>query len=131
VVNLCLLRGAEIVQHSSFNTQRAGNNAEDEALEFLYAKGLTLVARNFRCKGGEIDLIMQTEAELVFVEVRLRTHAGFGGAAASVSGTKQRRLRIAAQVFLLKTYGPARWPACRFDVLAHERSGINWIQGAF
>jgi putative endonuclease len=113
------------------STQLVGSNAEDAGLAFLHSKGLELVARNFRCKGGEIDLIMKTETELVFVEVRLRTNASFGGAAASVSGAKQRRLRIAAQYFLLKNYGPRRWPACRFDVLAHEQNGINWIQGAF
>jgi putative endonuclease len=115
------------------STQLTGNNAEDAGLAFLSAEGLELVARNFRCKGGEIDLIMKAGVELVFVEVRLRTHRGFGGAAASVSGAKQRRLRIAAQFFLLKNYGPKSrdWPACRFDVLAHELNGINWIQGAF
>jgi putative endonuclease len=113
------------------STQISGSNAEDAGLAFLSAKGLELVARNFRCKGGEIDLIMKAGIELIFVEVRLRTHRGFGGAAASVSNTKQRRLRIAAQYFLLKNYGPRNWPACRFDVLAHELNGINWIQGAF
>jgi putative endonuclease len=113
------------------STQLSGSNAEDAGLAFLKAKGLELVARNFRCKGGEIDLIMMTGIELVFVEVRLRSHKGFGGAAASVSSAKQRRLRIAAQYFLLKNYGPRNWPACRFDVLAYELNGINWIQGAF
>jgi putative endonuclease len=113
------------------STQLTGSNAEDAGLAFLSAKGLELVTRNFRCKGGEIDLIMKAGIELVFVEVRLRTHRGFGGAAASVRSAKQRRLRIAAQYFLLKNYGPKNWPACRFDVLAHELNGINWIQGAF
>jgi putative endonuclease len=113
------------------STQQSGNDAENAGLGFLSAKGLVLVARNFRCKGGEIDLIMRAQRELVFVEVRLRTHAGFGGAAASVSAIKQRRLRIAAQYYLLKEFGQRPWPACRFDVLALERNGINWIQGAF
>jgi putative endonuclease len=114
-----------------FDTQLSGNNAEDEALAFLQARGLMLVMRNFRCKGGEIDLIMRSGKEFVFVEVRLRSHAGFGGAAASVSALKQRRLRMAAQVYLLKEFGQRAWPACRFDVLAYERNGINWIEGAF
>jgi putative endonuclease len=113
------------------STQVIGSHAEDAALDFLLSKGFALVARNFRCKGGEIDLIVKIDAELVFVEVRLRNHDGFGGAAGSVSSAKQRRLRIAAQYFLLKNYGPKQWPACRFDVLAHERNSINWIQGAF
>lgn len=113
------------------STQLIGSDAEDAGLDFLSAKGLELIARNFRCKGGEIDLIMKAGVELVFVEVRLRSHSGYGGAAVTVSSAKQRRLRIAAQYFLLKNYGPRNWPACRFDVLAHERNGINWIQGAF
>jgi putative endonuclease len=110
----------------------AGAVAEDQALAFLAQKGLRLVARNFRCKGGEIDLILSDGgAEIVFVEVRLRRHVGFGGAAASVGASKQRRIRIAAQYFLLKQYGARAWPACRFDVLALEAQGLNWIKGAF
>jgi putative endonuclease len=113
-------------------TLEVGHVAENEALAFLAQNGLTLVARNFRCKGGEIDLILSDGGtEIVFVEVRLRRHSGFGGAAASVGVTKQRKIRIAAQYFLLKKYGARAWPACRFDVLALEAQGLNWIKGAF
>jgi putative endonuclease len=118
-------------------TLEVGAGGEDKALRYLEAQGLTLITRNFRCKSGEIDLIMQqklprsSSAQLVFVEVRLRTHSGFGGAAASVGIVKQRRLRIAAEFFLLKTYGASNWPATRFDVVAFEPNSVNWIEGAF
>jgi putative endonuclease len=118
-------------------TLQVGSEGEDKALQYLEERGLEFVTRNFRCKSGEIDLIMQqrlldgTAMQLVFVEVRLRTNASFGGAAASVGLPKQRRLRTAAEFFLLKTYGAKNWPATRFDVVAFERNGVNWIEGAF
>ncbi|MQR00515.1 YraN family protein [Glaciimonas soli] len=111
--------------------QISGNLAEDQALIHLQQKGLQLVTRNFRCKGGEIDLIMSEPhkaANLVFVEVRQRADQRHGGAAASVTTTKQRRLIIAAQFFLQRYREP---PACRFDVIAIESEQINWIKNAF
>src|SRR3954463_15968508 len=95
--------------------QMQGRAGEDEALEYLTQRGLTLVERNFRCKGGEIDLIMQQHAMLVFVEVRKRADNRHGGAAASVTAAKQGRLIIAAQIYLQRYRMP---PACRFDVVA-------------
>jgi putative endonuclease len=118
-------------------TVQVGSEGESKALEYLQANGLTLITRNFRCKAGEIDLIMRQILpnsglnQIVFVEVRLRSSANFGGAAASVGLPKQRRLRIAAELFLLKTYGASNWPATRFDVVALDRNGIDWIEGAF
>jgi putative endonuclease len=95
----------------------------------LQRQGLRLVERNYRCKGGEIDLIMHTPAgELVFVEVRQRASRAFGGAAASVTGTKQRRLVLAAQHYLARL---ARVPACRFDVVAIDGGRLEWIENAF
>ena len=64
--------------------QRAGQLGEDQALIYLQQQGLHLLERNFRCKAGEIDLVMQDGKVLVFVEVRLRSDSKFGGAAASV-----------------------------------------------
>ena len=75
-----------------------GENAEKIACEFLVSKGLKLVEKNFRVKGGEIDLIMLEKKVLVFVEVRLRSKNNFGGAAASVDFKKQRRIILAAKV---------------------------------
>ncbi|NKI71390.1 YraN family protein [Collimonas pratensis] len=117
------------------SSQASGKLAEDQALRYLQRHGLKLVARNFRCKGGEIDLILSQPAAskgeqelLVFVEVRQRRSQRFGGAAASVTSAKQSRLILAAQVFLQRYPQP---PACRFDVLAMDADNIDWIRQAF
>ncbi|MGH8808138.1 MAG: YraN family protein [Noviherbaspirillum sp.] len=105
--------------------QIAGDAGEQQALNYLLQRGLTLVERNFRCKGGEIDLIMRERDMLVFVEVRKRADGRYGGAAASVTARKQARLVIAAQVFLQRISSP---PACRFDVVAIEAGEIQWLK---
>lgn len=107
--------------------QMDGAAAEDGALEYLQRQGLSLVERNFRCKGGEIDLIMRDRQALVFVEVRKRADARHGGAAASVTARKQARLIIAAQVFLQRY---RELPACRFDVVAIDGKELNWLKNA-
>ena len=107
--------------------QVQGQAGEDDALEYLRQNGLTLVERNFRCKGGEIDLIMRQQAALVFVEVRKRADNRHGGAAASVTAAKQARLLIAAQIYLQRYKNP---PACRFDVIAIEGTALTWLQNA-
>jgi putative endonuclease len=89
------------------------------------------VAANVRYKVGELDLVMRDGATLVFVEVRSRRSAGFGGAAGSIDRRKQLRLRRAANLFLLQRFGQRRWPACRFDVVAYEAGRPNWIRAAF
>jgi putative endonuclease len=112
--------------------QASGQIAEDRALAYLQRHGLKLIERNFRCKGGEIDLILTEAASsqdiLVFVEVRQRSSQRYGGAAASVTRDKQAKLILAAQVFLQRYPHP---PACRFDVLAVEDGAIEWIKQAF
>jgi putative endonuclease len=105
--------------------QARGLQGEEEALAYLQQKGLTLVERNFRCRTGEIDLIMHDHGVIVFVEVRKRGNLQYGGAAASVTATKQARLVSAAQVFL-KRY--ASMPQCRFDVVAIEAGKLNWLK---
>lgn len=105
--------------------QRQGNAGEDDALAHLQRQGLRLVERNFRCKGGEIDLIMQDGAALVFVEVRRRGGRGFGGAAASITPAKQRRLIHAAQFYLLRV---KPLPPCRFDVVAIDGGQLRWLK---
>lgn len=107
--------------------QVAGDAAEDRALHYLQQQGMTLVARNFRCKGGEIDLILQDRSDLVFVEVRQRASRDYGGAAASITARKQARLVIAAHTFLQRYRTP---PACRFDVVAIDASHIDWLKNA-
>ncbi|WP_211454831.1 YraN family protein [Collimonas antrihumi] len=110
--------------------QASGQMAEDRALAYLQQRGLKLIERNFRCKAGEIDLILAEPASnlLVFVEVRQRNSQRYGGAAASVTRSKQAKLIIAAQIFLLRY---AALPACRFDVIAIEDDAIEWIKQAF
>ncbi len=107
--------------------QRQGQHFEALALAHLQGHGLTLVERNFRCKGGELDLIMREQATLVFVEVRQRASASFGGAAASVTPAKQLRLVRAAQ-FYLQRY--TRLPPCRFDVVAFDGATLSWLRNA-
>lgn len=107
--------------------QLSGQAGEDTALQHLEQHGLTLRERNFRCKGGEIDLVMQERDALVFVEVRQRADTRHGGAAASVTAAKQRRLIIAAQVYLQRYKMP---PACRFDVVAIDGAALTWLKNA-
>ncbi len=107
------------------NRQIAGDAGEQRALLHLQQAGLTLVERNFLCKGGEIDLVMQDRGSLVFVEVRIRASSQFGGALASVTPAKQRRMVVAAQVFLQR-YN--RLPACRFDLVCIQNGELDWLQ---
>ncbi|CAN5213067.1 YraN family protein [soil metagenome] len=107
--------------------QITGNAGEDEALAHLVQKGLSLIERNFRCKGGEIDLVMREGVTLVFVEVRKRADMRHGGAAASVTIAKQRRLIIAANTYLTRYKAP---PACRFDVVAIDGDQLSWLKNA-
>ncbi|SPC10681.1 conserved hypothetical protein [Cupriavidus oxalaticus] len=103
--------------------------AEDRALAHLRRQGLQPVVRNYRCKGGEIDLVMRApDGTLVFVEVRQRSGRGFGGAAASVTPAKQRRVLLAAAHYLATL---AQLPPCRFDVVALEPGRLDWLQHAF
>ncbi|MES2073890.1 MAG: YraN family protein [Pseudomonadota bacterium] len=105
--------------------QIAGDAGEQRALLHLQQAGPTLVERNFLCKGGEIDLVMQDRGSLVFVEVRIRASSQFGGALASVTPAKQRRMVVAAQVFLQR-YN--RLPACRFDLVCIQNGELDWLQ---
>ncbi len=107
--------------------QMDGQAGEDQALAHLEQNGLILVERNFRCKGGEIDLIMRHRQALVFVEVRKRADRRHGGAAASVTAAKQARLIVAAQVYLQRCKTP---PACRFDVVAIDGTALTWLTNA-
>jgi len=119
-------------QERGTTTKQSGDAAEARALAHLQAAGLKLVARNYRTPGrggGEIDLIVrERDGTLVFVEVRQRGSARFGGAAASVSGAKQRRIVFAARHYLMRLPSP---PPCRFDVVAVEPVGIQWLRAAF
>lgn len=109
--------------------QGRGQAAEQRAAELLTSAGLKEITRNYRVRGGEIDLIMRDGDQLVFVEVRFRSRRDYGGAAASVTATKQARLTVAAQHYLLKL---RTLPACRFDVVALQADAPpQWIRDAF
>lgn len=107
----------------------AGAAAEDRACAHLQAAGLRLLARNYRVRGGEIDLVMRApDGTLVFVEVRARSRASHGGAAASIGAAKQARIVLAARHYLALR---ADEPRCRFDVVAVDGEQLQWIVAAF
>lgn len=104
-----------------------GETAEQQACEYLQKQGLKLVARNFRCKQGELDLIMQDKHSLVIVEVRYRDTQT--AALESISRAKQLRIITATQLYLKQHNIHS---AIRFDVVAVSNShSINWIKNAF
>lgn len=126
-------------QGAEVTTKQRGDAAEDAALAHLQRHGLRLVQRNFRTPGrggGEVDLIMrEPDGTLVFVEVRQRASASRGGAGASITGVKQRRIVFAARHFLLRLGSE---PPCRFDVVLLQGTkdsahppGIEWLRAAF
>ena len=109
-------------------SQAEGQAGENLALDYLKIQGLVLLERNFRCRSGEIDLIMQHDDMLVFVEVRKRSSSHYGGAAASINRNKQSRLISAAHIYLQRYRHP---PPCRFDVVAIDQDNVSWIKDAF
>jgi len=120
---------------SKQTTKGTGDEAEAQALAHLTRHGLKLLQRNYRvaagpnARGGEVDLIVrERDGTLVFVEVRARSGPSHGGAAGSVTRSKQRRVIYAAQHYLLQFASP---PPCRFDVVAIEADTLQWFRGAF
>lgn len=109
------------------NKTAIGREAEDRALVFLTRQGLTLVARNYLTRYGEIDLIMKDPKGLVFVEVRFRRNKRFGGAGVSVTGNKQHKLLATAEHYLQR-HAPNQ--TARIDVLAIEGDELHWIKNA-
>ena len=107
----------------------SGARAEDLCAQLLQGAGLRLVARNWRCRHGEIDLIADDEGTVVFAEVRQRSSAGFGGAAESITSAKRGRLLAAARLYL----SGKPEAHCRFDVflVEGEPRQVRWIRDAF
>lgn len=117
------------------STQQQGDAAEAQARQHLERQGLRLLAQNWRCRLGELDLVMLDGDTVVFVEVRYRRHSAWGGAAESVDARKREKLTRAAQLFLQQESRWAEHP-CRFDVIAitadsQSAAPLNWIQNAF
>jgi len=114
-------------------TKSIGDEGEQQALNYLQKLGLKLVTRNFRQRGGEIDLIMQDDSTLVFIEVLLRQSAQFGSALESVTHQKQQRLIKTVQYYLQQNV--RQYPAYRFDVIGitpvSNDFKINWVKDAF
>lgn len=108
---------------------KPGAQAERLAAQYLQRKGLALVETNFRCRFGEIDLILREGETLIFAEVRQRRNNDYGGAAASIDSHKQRRLILTAQHYLS---GLPHTPPCRFDaVLLDAAENVEWVKNAF
>jgi putative endonuclease len=107
-----------------------GQAAEARAARYLEAQGLKIIARNYRSRYGEIDLIAHDGATVVFVEVRARRSAAFGGAAASITAAKRDKLTRTALAWLA---AQGRNPRCRFDavLLTGEAGAVEWIRDAF
>lgn len=119
---------------TTLSALQRGQQAEDQACHYLQTQGLELLERNYRCMHGEIDLLMRHHKSIVFVEVRYRRNAGFGGGVESVDQRKRARLIATASHYLQQNRRAARSP-CRFDVVAIAPGAaddtIEWIQNAF
>jgi putative endonuclease len=112
--------------------RQLGQHAEERAARHLSAAGLVLLHRNYLCRLGELDIVARHGAVLVVAEVRLRASAQFGGAAASITRAKQRRIVLATRHLLARYPSLQRLPV-RFDALLVPADGgpIEWLRGAF
>lgn len=111
-----------------------GDQGERHAEEYLTQRGLSLIECNYRCRYGEIDLIMREHDYIVFVEVKQRKHARFGSPLEMVSPSKQEKLRLAAQHYIASNKVSAHQPM-RFDVVGivsgTVKPDVQWVQNAF
>jgi len=114
--------------------QIKGQWAENLAEAYLQARGLQTLTRNYRCREGEIDLIMQADKTIVFVEVRYRTSQKYGGSLESIDRRKQRRIFITAQYYLQTLENLEKF-IYRFDALlikgTMEKPYCQWMKDAF
>jgi putative endonuclease len=111
--------------------KQTGDAWEQQARRWLEGKGLRFIAANVSARGGEIDLIMKDGSVTVFVEVRYRSSAQYGGAAASVTRSKQTKLLQTARLWLARHNGSFETTDCRFDVVAFTGNQIEWFKNAF
>jgi len=124
------------MQHTAaeqaIDRQQAGRTAEARAAQALQQAGFTVLARNYRCRLGELDIVARRAQLLVIAEVRLRSRQQFGGAAASINAAKRTRI-VRATRFLLRTQPALSELAVRFDalLLSDPDGPIEWIQAAF
>jgi putative endonuclease len=119
-------------------TRSIGHNWEEFAAQQVTAAGLQILDRRYTCRLGEIDLVATEGNTLVFIEVRYRSSAGFGDAAASVTRHKQRRITNAVRHYLMRNPKYSEYPI-RMDVIALEanrhagagKPDVRWIRAAF
>lgn len=114
----------------TLNKRKVGGDWEIQAAEYLTAKGMQIVEKNFRCKQGEIDLIGYHEGYLVFVEVKYRATTGKGTALEAVDGRKQRKICRVADYYRY-LHKVSDFANIRYDVVAIQNNEITWVQNAF
>jgi putative endonuclease len=119
-------------RRARIDRQRLGADAEERAVQLLLQAGYRILARNFRCRMGELDIIARRGRQLVIAEVRLRSSSAYGGPAASISAAKRARVVRAAR-YLLMLRPELADLVVRFDTLLLSTSAgpIEWIQDAF
>lgn len=110
--------------------KQIGDTFEQLASDFLTANGLSLITKNYICKAGEIDLIMQDQDEIVFVEVRRRAQTTYGNAVESIHPHKQKKLLKSALYFLQQKNWLDKVNG-RFDIIGFSNNRIEWIKDAF
>lgn len=123
-----------IVDGAAHSAQARGRAAENLAAAHLERHGMRIVARNVRCRGGEVDLVGVAGGCVVFVEVRLRRPGRHGDAGDSITAAKQRRVLLAAQWWLAGSGRRFRHAPCRFDAVlldALDDTRIRWLAAAF
>lgn len=123
-----------IVGAQASTAQARGMLAEALAADHLARHGLRILARNVRCRGGEVDIIALDGETLVLVEVRLRRSGRFGGAAASITASKRRRIILATQWWLTGAGRCHCARQCRFDAILFDTPDVRslqWITAAF
>ena len=112
------------------NKREIGSEKEARAAKYLEQAGMRILARNFRCRQGEIDLIGREGRTLLFIEVKYRNSGRSGSAAEAVTPKKQSVIRSVAQYYLFSRRIPQDTPV-RFDVVAIDQKSIRWITDAF
>lgn len=112
------------------NSRQVGKRYENMALAHLQSVGLIFVAANVQYRFGEIDLIMQDQQTLVFIEVRFRRSSRFGGAIPSITHSKRQRLLHAAGHWLMERDLSLETTDCRFDIFAITGNQVEWFQNA-
>lgn len=114
----------------SQNKRQTGTAYELKAEEYLLGNGYKILERNFRNRGGEIDLIGKKDGQIHFIEVKYRTTSDFGSPLEAVDVRKQNQIRKVAMYYLMKNK-LSEWTPCQFDVIAFEGEKLTHVENAF